>query len=300
MDNSGSKKEGVGRTYKGFDGYHPILAYVGNEGYLLDCELRPGTQHCQNGTPAFIGTLCAEIKEAWPGKHFLFRFDSGNDSRETIEAVGNHFFIIKRNLRRESDWQWLILAQNKGTAEMPRAGKTVWRGITDELPGGKEMPPATRCVFEVTLRAADRDGYKYLIPDIEINTWWTNISDDAEDVINLYHAHGTSEQYHSELKTDIGLERFPSGKFAVNEMVLAVAMTAFNALRFLGQTALASNTYPAERRKVSRKRLGKVIAHIIQMAGKFVNHAGSYILRIYYHDPWYPVFVDLTRMIHSW
>ena len=43
MDNSKTKKEGVGWTYKGFDGYHPIMAYVGNEGYLLDCELRPGS-----------------------------------------------------------------------------------------------------------------------------------------------------------------------------------------------------------------------------------------------------------------
>jgi hypothetical protein len=32
MDNSKTKKEGVSRTYRGFDGYHPILAYVGKVG----------------------------------------------------------------------------------------------------------------------------------------------------------------------------------------------------------------------------------------------------------------------------
>ena len=44
MDNSKSKKEGVSRTYKGFDGYAPIMAYIGTEGYAINFELREGKQ----------------------------------------------------------------------------------------------------------------------------------------------------------------------------------------------------------------------------------------------------------------
>ena len=33
MDNSGTHKESVGRTYQGVDGYTPIVAYLGNEGW---------------------------------------------------------------------------------------------------------------------------------------------------------------------------------------------------------------------------------------------------------------------------
>lgn len=43
LDNSKSNKENVGRTYKGHDGFAPIFAYVGADGYMLDCELLPGT-----------------------------------------------------------------------------------------------------------------------------------------------------------------------------------------------------------------------------------------------------------------
>jgi len=48
MDNSKTKKEGASRTYRGYDGYHPIIAYVGKgrtlvRGYMLDYELRPGS-----------------------------------------------------------------------------------------------------------------------------------------------------------------------------------------------------------------------------------------------------------------
>ena len=35
FDNSKTKKEGVSRTYKGFDGYAPMMAYIGAEGYLI-------------------------------------------------------------------------------------------------------------------------------------------------------------------------------------------------------------------------------------------------------------------------
>ncbi|GHT89167.1 hypothetical protein FACS1894137_18020 [Spirochaetia bacterium] len=61
MDNSKTKKEKIGYTYKGFVGYHPLFAYIGAEGYMIASELRPGSQHCQKGTPEFIGALCADI-----------------------------------------------------------------------------------------------------------------------------------------------------------------------------------------------------------------------------------------------
>jgi hypothetical protein len=54
MDNSGSHKEGVSRTYKGCDGYAPMPVYLGQEGYCLEFELREGKQHCQKGTPALL------------------------------------------------------------------------------------------------------------------------------------------------------------------------------------------------------------------------------------------------------
>lgn len=34
MDNSKSHKEGDSRTYKQFDGYHPICCFLGREGYM--------------------------------------------------------------------------------------------------------------------------------------------------------------------------------------------------------------------------------------------------------------------------
>ena len=66
----------------------------------------------------------------------------------------------------------------------------------------------------------------------------TSFADDADTVIRLYHEHAAHEQFHSELKTDLDVERLPSGSFAVNELVLALATLSFNILRIIGGIAL--------------------------------------------------------------
>ena len=68
--------------------------------------------------------------------------------------------------------------------------------------------------------------------------YWTNLYEDPETVIDLYHEHGTSEQFHSELETDMDVERFPSGKLAVNAILLHIDMVVFITLRFIGLTCL--------------------------------------------------------------
>ena len=127
MDNSKSKKEGISRTYKGFDGYAPIMAYIGTEGYAINFELREGKQHCQNGTVEFLQEtiqLCRKLTD----KPLLIRLDSGNDSIDNVAVLmdAGCFFIIKRNLRRESKDNWLEMAkQYCQNSNSPREGKTV-------------------------------------------------------------------------------------------------------------------------------------------------------------------------------
>ena len=53
----------MGWTYKGENGYAPIFAYLGAEGFALAAELRPGTQHCSKGGLAFV-ERCAGLAEA--------------------------------------------------------------------------------------------------------------------------------------------------------------------------------------------------------------------------------------------
>ena len=203
FDNSKSNKEGVSRTYKGFDGYAPIMAYIGTEGYLVNLELRIGKQHCQKETPDFLREtieLCRQLTE----KPLLIRLDSGNDASENIGIFmeesykyNNVSFIIKRNPRQESKEEWLeSVRECCQNIQHPRDGKTVYigqtfRNVTYSLSDNEEKTVGIRTIYEIT-----------------------------ERTIDLYHAHGESEQYHSEIKTDMDVGRLPSGKFESNKLVL--------------------------------------------------------------------------------
>ena len=164
MDNSKTNKEGVSYTYRGYDGYQPMMAYIGKEGYILNCELRPGSQHCQSGTTVFIWESVRQLEKAEIKGRILFRLDSGNDAYETMEAIiysrEENYCIIKRNKRRESDEKWLEMAKLNGKLEEPRKGKKIWRGITDIHPRNKrgQILEDIHCVYEVIERTTDYIG----------------------------------------------------------------------------------------------------------------------------------------------
>ena len=147
--------------------------------------------------------------------------------------------------------------------------------------------------FEVEERTIDKHGQDLLIPDVEVNTFWTNLPDDAATVINLYHAHGTSEQYHSEMKSDLSFERMPSGKFATNALLLLLAMLAFNALRLLGQSVLKMKEALPRKFNVKRRCLRSVLQDLIYIACKRTRHSGTIFLKFGRYCPWFEVFRQL-------
>jgi hypothetical protein len=221
FDNSKTAKEGVSRTYKGYDGYAPMMAYIGTEGFLVNCELREGKQHCQKHTPEFLRqtlALCHQLTDA----PLLVRLDSGNDAAENLGILieDGSWFVVKRNLRRgESKDDWITLAKECcKDIRHPRDGKDVyvgssWKDVTYSDVEGNTKTMCIRIGYEINERSIDRYGQYLLTPEIEANTWWTNLGATDDEVIELYHAHGECEQFHSEIKTDMDVERLPSGKF---------------------------------------------------------------------------------------
>ncbi len=297
FDNSKTKKEGVSRTYKGFDGYAPIMAYIGTEGYFVNTQLRVGKQHCQKETPDFLREtieLCRQLTD----KPLLIRLDSGNDASENIGIFmeesyryNNVSFIIKRNPRQESKEEWLASVKDCCTnIQKPRDGKTVYigqtfRDVTYTLPNKTEKTAGIRTIYEITERTIDKHGQYFIVPDIELDTYWTNLPLSDQNIIDLYHAHGESEQYHSEIKTDMDVERLPSGKFDSNKLVLELTIIAYNILRIVGQESLKKRDDPG-RKKVRRRRIRTIISNLMQFAGHLTEHAGRLVLSIGRSNRW--------------
>jgi len=205
LDDSKTKKEGVSHTYKGFEDYAPIMAYIGTEGYFVNTQLRIGKQHCQKETLDFLHEtieLCRQLTD----KPLPIRLDSGNDATENIGIFmeesyryNNVSFIIKRNPRQESKEEWLASVKDCCTnIQKPMEGKTVYigqtfRDVTCTLPDKTEKTAGIRTIYEITERTIDKHGQYFIVPDIELGTYRTNLPLSDQNIIDLYHAHGESE-----------------------------------------------------------------------------------------------------------
>ncbi len=296
LDNSGTAKEGVGRTYMGFDGYAPIAAYLGEEGYCLSLELRPGTQHSASETPDFLTRVLPRAR-AVSGLPLLVRADSGFDAG----AV----FLALAAARKAGPIDWLVKWNPRGydVAALhqrlfadpatvwchAREGKRETFVVETVTRGEGEEAITLRRVVHLIERTIDRTGQILLVPDIEIEGWLTSLELPVAEIVRLYQGHGTHEQFHSEFKTDLDLERLPSGKFATNDLVLSLAVLAFNILRAIGQATLLSPDSPV-RHPAKRRRLRTVMQEIIGIAARVIQHARRLTLGLAEHCAAFAVF----------
>ncbi len=93
------------------------------------------------------------------------------------------------------------------------------------------------------------------------------------------------------------VERFPSGKFAVNCLILKIAMLAFNSLRWIGQLSLSNKDLLPYKSNVQRKRLRKVISDLIFVGCKIVHHSRKVILKLWDKNPWYSIFSKIYECL---
>lgn len=292
MDNSRSHKEGLGWTYKQFVGYAPMMAYLAEEGYLVNSELRIGNQHCQEGTPEFIRKTIVLVRKLTDGK-ILARFDSGNDSIENIvvmiTAENPIDYLIKRNLRRESKEKWLAEAKEFHTSTKKTPTKDEYFGSKivsrETIINGEKVSLDLRLVYHIKEIKAKK-GQMLIVPEIEVDTYWTSLDDPGEVIVKLYNNHGTSEQFHSEIKSDMNVERLPSGKFDTNYLMLQLSMMSYNILRIIGLKTLEKNDCPLRNTNVERRRVRTVMLNLMYFAAKLVKGGGKVKLKLSIHNAW--------------
>jgi len=280
LDNSNTKKEGIGWTYKQFDGYAPIAAYLGEEGWALGFELREGTQHSQKETPDFLTRVGGLAKKLVNGRKILLRMDSGNDALENyaLAAEEGIDYLVKHNWRTENldVWADKAAAMPESAWIHPRAGKRVmrfseWQEREVKFKGQK-VTVRLRMVVEVSERTSDAKGNALLLPLVGVDGWITSLDLPEDQVIGLYRDHGTSEQFHSEMKSELDLERLPSGKFVTNTLILEMGVLAYNVLRLMGQVGLKGYK---QRHESKRRRIRTVIQELLMVAARVVHHAGQ-------------------------
>ena len=159
---------------------------------------------------------------------------------------------------------------------------STWRNFSTE----KSEEFAIRMVYEITERTTDANGQEMLFPETEIDMYWTSLGVSDEEVIALYNNHAVCEQYHSEIKTDMGVERLPSGKFETNALILKLTMIAYNILRIIGAAAMKGKDMPVRHNTIKRRRIRTVIDNLILIAGHLTDHARKLRLALGRSNAW--------------
>ena len=287
MDNSDTKKEAVSRTYQGVDGYTPIALYLGNEGWNLGLGTRgfttrrwrpsisssarsracagcaPPMRSCCGGPTA--ASTAPDCCSRWPTSAI-----AGPSSG--VRSITSPSGIRAARTRTA----WVARAEAAGVFEEVRAGKRV--GLLD-LKIERAWKKAKRIAAPGGAgdRAHDRqEGPAPAHPEIEIEGWWTSLDVAMADVIELYKHHGTHEQFHSEIKTDLDLERLPSGG-SIPTTRSCIWPRSPTTPALIGQLGLTGDISPI-RHPAKRRRIKTVLQEVMYRAAKFVEHARRLVL----------------------
>ena len=277
-----SDKKEAKRTYKGVDGYNPLLAWIDELDVFLGGVFREG-----NASPqSHIASLLRYCHRRLPlGVRMRLRSDSAGYQlkvMETCERYGNEFAIradldaaVRATIERIPDHAWQLVV---------RGNDSFLLAETVHAPGalGTRAQPRLPAYRLVVIR---RTGQLELFREpIEYYPIITNLpaSMNAEEVVSFYNGRGRMEKAIGEAKNGFALHWLPCGEFLANAAYFQIVLLAYNLARTFKRAAL-----PESWHGLSIKSLRfRLLCH----AGVIVRHARRLILRLSDAFPFYDVF----------
>ena len=293
-DNADTKKEGAAYTYDNQFGFSPIFAHFAG-GWMINAKLYPGNFSTHSREAAEFVLQSLNLADRMAGDKKLLVMDCGFDNQDMLKKLRNRpdtDFLVKHNIRRESLEKWLDEAREKGVLVHTDKDKGyhLYRGSTNRHIEGCDQP--IRLVFEVR-EIFKKKGQLLLMPEVKVFSVWTTLDQAFTDkeALRLYRMRGTSEQFHSEFKTEMDMERLPSGKFKVNSAFLLMGMLTYNMLRILAQDMVMQKVLGLK--KATRRRIKTVMTSVIFMSCRLIKHARALVLQLGCARPWFDWFASM-------
>ena len=145
--------------------------------------------------------------------------------------------------------------------------------------------------------------------DYNLDIYYTNFNMDylnrlsdskiARLCIDAYHDHVTSEQYHSEVKTDMDLELLPSKYFTTNCLIFRISELAYNILRKISfkVVEIEPKIQRHKTNRIKRIRLKTVIDNFLKIPCLVINHANQIIIRLRRSYIYFNTFIKIFNSI---
>ena len=266
-----SDKKEARKTYEGFDGYNPLLAWLDEPNVFLSGVFRSGNSSPQSHLRSLVGQCRKLLPE---GTKLRVRADSAAYRVDLMTYCLKHGmeFTITADLDvavreaideiPEKKWQLVV-----------RGEETFLLAETIHVPGGcesRQRLPALRLIVKRTL-----SGQLELFKDpIKHHAVITNLPAQmsALEVLGHHNDRGRMEKAIEELKNGFGLDRLPCGTLMANAAYLQVCLIAYNLVQTFKSVALPEGW---ERFKIKNLRF-----RLLCRAAKLVRHAGQTCMKL--------------------
>ena len=248
-------------TYKGEQGYMPMIGHLAEAGVVVHEEFREG-----NITPATQNLEFIKACEArMPRGHTIanVRLDSAGyqaDIFNYCEDTGKTFAIGGR----------LDKSTQQAIADIPESD---WKHYPDcAVAETVHSMNDTEKAFRLIVVKYKHQGE--LFDDApRHHVIASNRAESTEDTLVWYRQRGeVSENGIKELKIGFGMERMPCGQFAANAAFFRIGVIAHNLFVLFKHSALGDGW---QRHKITTVRW-----RLFHLPGKVVRHAGAWVLKI--------------------
>lgn len=256
-----AEKETAQFTYKGEQGYMPMIGHLAETGIVIHDEFREGNIAPATDNLGFIRACEARMPKGHRIAHV--RLDSAGYQAgifNYLEATGKTFAIGGR----------LDTPTQKAIANIP---DSAWKhyadcAVAETLHSMSETKKAFRLIIVKHKRQAELfdDKPKYHVIA-------SNRAESTADTLIWYRQRGdVSENGIKELKIGFGMERMPCGQFKANAAFFRIGVIAHNLFVLFKHSALDAGWL--------RHQVTTVRWRLFHLPGKVVRHAGAWVLKV--------------------
>jgi hypothetical protein len=264
------KKEAQ-KTYKGFDGYNPLLAWLDEPNVFLVGVFRPGNSSPQS----HLRSLVAQCRRLLPqGTKLRLRSDSAGYNAEVLrycDKYGIEFSItadldtaVRANIEAIPDEKWQLVVRGEESFLLAETVHVVGHRSKHE------RLPAFRLIVTKKLSGQlelFKDPIKYRAIIAELPEAMS-----ALEVLDHHNDRGRMEKTIGELKDGFGLEHLPCGQLMANAAFLQVCLIAYNLVATFKNVALPKGW---EKFEIKNLRF-----RLLCRAAKLVSHAGYLVTKL--------------------
>jgi hypothetical protein len=261
-----AEKQDAEWTYQKVKGYMPVLGYA--NGICVGQEFRPGNMSPGAEVLEF-SQRCEAVLPA--GRKVYFRSDSAAYQAAVINHYrqpGRRFSItahldgaVKREIENLPETAWQGYQTAEGVATDRQIAETV-----------HSMNGTERAFRLIVLRWPNPQPNLFESSRYCYYAVASNREEAACEVIWKHNQRGQCENWHKELKLDLGMEQMPCGQLEANALYFAIGVLAYNLAQVLKREVL-----PEAYRRVTVSTLRW---KVYRLAGKLVRHARAWILQV--------------------